>query len=72
MKRTVVILLGLAFGLLLFPSCKKEYDCTCIITLSDGSTNEYSENIFATKKNKQKECDAVGPESDFGKTCTVK
>ena len=72
MKKASAILIGLAFGMLTFSSCKKEYDCTCIVTLSDGSTNEYSTNIRATNKKKQQECEATEPQSDFGKTCTVK
>lgn len=71
MKKSALLCLVLAFGMLNFTSCKKEYDCTCLVKLSDGSTNEYSTNIFATKKNKQKECEASAPDSDFGKTCTV-
>lgn len=71
MKNLSMICLGLLFGALTLSSCRKEYDCTCQVTLSDGSVNTYSENIYASKKNKQKKCDEVGPSSDFGKTCTV-
>jgi hypothetical protein len=71
MKKTISVLALLAFFVTSMSSCKKEYDCTCRVTLSDGTVNEYSTNIYAKKKDKQKECEASAPDSDFGKTCTV-
>jgi hypothetical protein len=52
-------------------SCRKEYNCVCEVTLSDGSHNHYETNISAKKKNAQQVCEDSAPDSDFGKTCTV-
>ena len=71
MKKTLLTITALAFIVMTNTSCKKEYDCTCLITLNDGSQNEYSTNIRAKEKDKQAVCEAETPESDFGKTCTV-
>lgn len=68
----MIICFGLALCMITISSCKKEYDCTCIVTFSDGSTNEYQTNIRSSKKNKQADCEATTAESSFGKTCTVK
>ncbi|HEY0030965.1 MAG TPA: hypothetical protein VGC65_09425 [Bacteroidia bacterium] len=71
MKKTFLAF-GLLFaGCMTMSSCRKEYDCTCKVTLSDGSVNEYSTNITASKKKAQQACDDSAPDSDFGKTCTL-
>ncbi len=72
MKKSTVIYLGWAFAMLTFISCKKEYQCDCKVTFSGGSQNDYSQNIYSTEADKQKDCEATVADSQFGKTCTVK
>lgn len=71
MKKIITILFLLIFLSVSISSCKKQYNCACEVTLSDGSIKHYHTTVTATKKNKQSECEATAPESDFGKTCTV-
>ena len=52
-------------------SCQKNYNCTCTVTDSSGGHAVYQEEIRSTKKNKQANCEAIAPDSDFGKVCTV-
>ncbi len=71
MKKQTKILALLAIVAITFSSCRKEYDCTCLVKDSSGMENSYSTNISSSKKNAQRDCEASAPESDFGKTCTL-
>lgn len=71
MKKSTKIFALMAIVAIAFSSCRKEYDCTCLVTDSSGTQNSYSTNISSSKKNAQKDCEASAPESDFGKTCTL-
>ena len=58
---TVAFVLFLALG---FASCKKEYNCHCIITLKDNTSGDTVEQlkdtkITATKGKAEDECDAM-------------
>ncbi|MCW3084986.1 MAG: hypothetical protein JWP12_2352 [Bacteroidetes bacterium] len=71
MKKQTLFLAFIIFAGITMTSCRKEYNCTCVVTDSSGTKNTYETNITASKKKKQSECDATAPDSDFGKTCTV-
>ena len=71
MKKQITFFAIIFIVALTFSSCRKEYNCTCLVTDSSGTQNSYSTNITSSKKNAQRDCEASAPESDFGKTCTL-
>lgn len=56
MKKLVLAVAVVAFAATTLTSCKKEYTCTCKVTLL-GITTSASGTIKDTKKNAKEECD---------------
>ena len=71
MKKQITFFAIISIVALTFSSCRKEYDCTCVVTDSSGGKANYSTNITSSKKHAQSDCEATAPDSDFGKTCTL-